>query len=103
MKNGWRLFSAVIAAGCVCFAAKAEADGEQSSLTVKCTNAETEPIELAAVLIVPIDGDDNNTFGSSAEEDLYCDLVKVLGGLNTRPWAVTDGVDQKRGMMLILR
>ena len=79
------------------------AAGEQSSLTVKCTNAETEPIELAAVLIVPIDGDDNNTFGSSAEEDLYCDLVKVLGGLNTRPWAVTDGVDQKRGMMLILR
>ena len=54
-----------------------------SSLNFSFPNALAEGVELAAALVVPVD--------KSVEEEFYCELVKVLCGLNTRPWKVTPG------------
>ena len=51
-------------------------------------------VELAAVLVVPVD--------KTTEEDFYCDIMKILGGLNTRPWKVGTG-KPPRGSTCMLR
>ena len=60
-----------------------EVSSSFSSLSVCGRSNITKGVELAAVLIVPVD--------KQKEESLYCDLVKILCGLNCQPNRVSAG------------
>ena len=61
-----------------------------SSLTIEGANTWTNGIELAAVLVVPCDN-------AGETEELYCDLVKMLCGLNCQPHRVASGAADASG------
>ena len=65
-----------------------------SSLSLKCLNTWSNGVEVAAVLVVPCDR-------AGESEELYCDLVKVLAGLNCQPWRVSPGTVAGRGELTL--
>ena len=55
------------------------------SVRIAATGAFPAGVELAAVLLVP-----------HVDEEMFCDLQKVLCGLNCQPWRVTPGAAEVR-------
>ena len=58
------------------------------------TKDASEGVELAAVLVVPVD--------KAAEEEFYCDIIKVLCGLNCQPWRVAEKPIRTRRLGTVL-